>query len=361
MSVTTHGRHERTRPTSVRTILLVLGVLAVQLGFIASYVGAFHSPTPRGITLAVVAPAGAPPGSGEQLAQQLDSLPGHPLAPMVVADEAAARQRITDRDTYGALLLGPQRQDTLLVASGAGASVATALESTLTAVDAAQQRTVTVQDVVGVSAQDNRGLSGFYLAVGWVVGGYLLSTALRVISPARRVREMAVRLGVLTGYAIASGIGGALLAGPVLGALTGHFWALAGFGALVVLATAAFTTALAALLGYVGIGLVIVLFVVLGNPSAGGAYGAPLIPPFWAAVGPWLTPGAATQGIRSIAYFGGTGVGAPLGVLAGYLVLGAAGALLTTAIQARRHPDAPATHAAGHPVTGPAVEATTPA
>lgn len=342
MSITTHGRHEK--PTSrARTVGLVLGVLAVQLGFIASYVGAFHSPTPHGVAVSVVAPAGASAGTAEQVTRQLDGLPGHPLEPTAVADEATARARITDRDAYGALLLGAGNKDTLLVASGAGASVAGALEAELTAVDAAQQRTLTVHDVLAVSAQDNRGLSGFYLAVGWVVGGYLLSSALRLVSPAQRVREMAVRLWVLTGYAVVSGLGGALLAGPVLGALPGHFWALAALGALVVLATAAFTTALAALLGYVGIGLVIVLFVVLGNPSAGGAYGTPLLPGFWASIGGWLTPGAATEGIRSVVYFGGTGVGGPLGVLAGYLVLGAVGALVTAAVQARRHPNDPAT------------------
>lgn len=151
--------------------------------------------------------------------------------------------------------------------------------------------------------------------MGWVVGGYLLATALLVTSPALRVREVGVRLGVLTGYAVVSGLGGTLLADQVLGALIGHFWALAALGTLVVLATATFTTALAALLDFVGIGLVIVLFVVLGNPSAGGAYGTPLLPPFWAAIGPWLTPGAATQAIRSVVYFGGSGIGGPVAVL----------------------------------------------
>jgi hypothetical protein len=356
-----HGRHERpedpapqetttagttapgtTAPASPgsnrRTAVLVLGVLLVQLGFVASYVGAFHSPVPRDVTVAVVAPAGAPAGAAEQVVGRLDGLDGHPLDARVVTDEAGARAQITGRDIYGALLLGADGQDTLLVAGGAGASVAGALQAELTAVDAAQQRTLAVQDVLPVTAQDNRGLSGFYLAVGWVVGGYLLATALALTGVRPGLRAMGERLGVLTGYAAASGLGGALVAEQVLGALPGPFWALASLGALVVLATAAFTTAAEALLGFVGVGLVIVLFVVLGNPSAGGAYGTALLPPFWASIGPWLTPGAATEGIRSLAYFDGTGVGGPLAVLAGYLAVGVALSLGIAVVRSRREP-----------------------
>ena len=42
-----------------RTLALGLGVLLLQLGFILSYLGAFHSPTPHRIPVEVVAPAQA--------------------------------------------------------------------------------------------------------------------------------------------------------------------------------------------------------------------------------------------------------------------------------------------------------------
>ena len=74
--------------------------------------------------------------------------------------------------------------------------------------------------------------------------------------------------------------------------------------------------------GLVGIGLAILLFVVLGNPSAGGAYPAPLLPPFWAAIGPWLPPGAGTDAVRGIVYFGGAGAGRACLVLAAYALVG---------------------------------------
>lgn len=42
---------------SARAALLMIGVLALTALFIASYAGAFHSPKPKDVALAVVAPS----------------------------------------------------------------------------------------------------------------------------------------------------------------------------------------------------------------------------------------------------------------------------------------------------------------
>ena len=65
-----------------------------------------------------------------------------------------------------------------------------------------------------------------------------------------------------------------------------------------------------------------VLFVVLGNPSAGGAFPTNLLPSFFSAIGPWLPPGAATSAIRGIVYFDNAGVGNPVLVMVAWLVVG---------------------------------------
>lgn len=81
-------------------------------------------------------------------------------------------------------------------------------------------------DVAPASPQDFDGLSAFYLAVGWCVGGYLCASILAISAgtrPANRQRAL-IRTGVMALYAIAGGIGGALIIGPVLGALPGSFW-----------------------------------------------------------------------------------------------------------------------------------------
>jgi hypothetical protein len=324
-----HGQHEAPRRELLpgvtrRAALLVVGVLLLQLGFVLSYVGAFHAPAPRDIPVAVVVPSGAPAGTADSIVEQLEGLDGDPLDVRVAGSEDDARELLADREIDGALVVGSDSADTLLLAGAEGGAVSSALTEVLTRVDAAQQRALTTDDVLPAAEGDARGLSAFYLAVGWVVGGYLVASIIGVSAgsrPLNRTRGL-VRLGSLAVYAVVSGVGGALITGPVLGVFDGHLLALSAFGALLVFAVGAFTTALQVWTGLIGIGLAILLFVILGNPSAGGAYPAPLLPPFWAAIGPWLPPGAGTHAVRGIVYFGGAGVGKAVLVLAAYAVTG---------------------------------------
>jgi hypothetical protein len=316
-----------------RAALLVIGVLAIQLGFIGSYIAAFHHPAPHKIPVAVVAPQGAPAGTAQQTVAKLNDLPGAPLDARSAANEAAARKQITDRAVSGALILsGTGSTDRLLVASGGGSAVSDALSTVLTQAERSQHRTISVTDIRPATANDGRGLSSFYLVVGWVVGGYLVASLLGISSgsrPANR-RRAVVRLGALAVYAVASGIGGAILVSTVFSALVGSFVALWWFGALLVFAVGAFTMALQVLAGTLGIGLTIILFVVLGNPSAGGPYPAPLEPTFFRAIGRWLPPGAGTSAVRGIAYFAGNGTLVPCLTLLGYAVVGTAVTLVAS-------------------------------
>ncbi len=335
---------------SVRTVALVVGVLVVQLAFILSYVGAFHAPRPQDVPVSVVAPAAV----AAQVVEQLDGVAGTPLAATAVPDEATARTQLADGSTSAVLVVDPTgRADTLLIASGAGTSVATAAEQVLTQVETAQGRTLTVSDVVPLQSGDARGLSGFYLVIGWIVGGYLVAALLGVARGARPATTLraGLRLAAVLPYAVLSGIGGAVLVGPVLGALTGHFWALAGVGTLLVVGAAAVTMALQVALGVLGIGVTVLLFVVLGNPSAGGAYQPVLLPPFWRALSGVLPNGVGTDAVRRIVYLGGSGAGADVAVLAAWAVGGIVATLAAAAILHRgAGQDEPVPHPARVPV-----------
>ncbi len=307
-----------------RSAMLVLGVLLLQLGFIASYLGAFHNPVPRKISIAVVAPAGAPAGTADQVVAQLNALPGRPVQARAAESSSAGRALLENRSVYGVLDLAASGPDTLMVTTAAGAAVSTALETIVTTVDRQQNRTVTVVDTIPAGRGDARGLSAFYLVVGWVVGGYLVAALLAMAGgarPANRNRAV-IRLGALAVYAIASGFGGALIAETILSALSGHFLPLGVFGTLLVFAVGAFTMALQVLFGTMGIGVAILLFVVLGNPSAGGAYPSVLLPPFWATIGRWLPPGAGTDAVRSIVYFPAASIAVSVWLLVAYAVVG---------------------------------------
>lgn len=270
-----------------RAALLVIGVLALQLLFIASYIGALHNPKPTDVPFGVVAPQQV----SARLVTELDGLPGGPLDPRAVADEATARRQILDREIDGALIVDPRgTRDTVLVASGGGTVLANSLTKIIKQAELSQERTARAVDVAPASHQDFDGLSSFYLAVGWCVGGYLCASILAISAgsrPANRERAL-IRTGVMALYAIAGGIGGAVIIGPILDALPGSFWGLSGLGALTVFAVGMITLALEALTGIVGIGLAVLLVVIAGNPSAGGAFPLPMLPDFWRAIGPAL-------------------------------------------------------------------------
>ncbi|MFD0293174.1 DUF3533 domain-containing protein [Streptomyces sp. NPDC127061] len=318
-----------------RAALLVIGVLGLQLLFIASYVGALHKPKPTDVPFGVVAPRQI----SAQLLTELKNLPGGPLDPRTLADAATAREQILDRRIDGALIVNPKgTTDTVLVASGGGTSMATTLTKIVTEVDRTQQRTVRAVDLAPASGQDFNGISSFYLVVGWCVGGYLCASILAISAgakPANRQRAV-IRTGVMALYSIAGGIGGAIIIGPILGALPGSFWGLSGLGALTVFAVGMITLALQALTGIVGIGLAVLIVVIAGNPSAGGAYPLPMLPDFWRAIGPALPPGAGTWVARSIAYFRGNAVTGSLLVLSAWAVVGTA---ITLLVAAHRKPE----------------------
>ncbi|MDT0611392.1 ABC-2 transporter permease [Streptomyces lancefieldiae] len=319
-----------------RATLLVLGVIALQLLFIASYVGALHDPKPKDVPFGVV----APPAAAEQTVSRLERLPGSPLDPRTVADAASARRQIMDREIDGALVAESSgRTDTLLVASGGGTVLATTLESLVSKVERAEGRTVRTVDVAPASARDFDGLSSFYLVVGWCVGGYLCASILAISTGARPAnpRRAAIRLIVMALVSIVGGLGGAVIIGPVLGALPGSVVDLWGLGALITFAVGAATLALQGLFGIVGIGLAILLVVIAGNPSAGGAFPLPLLPPFWKAIGPALPPGAGTWAARSIAYFKGNDTTASLVVLWAWAVAGTLITVLAAVLRHRRH------------------------
>ncbi len=318
-----------------RTFALVIGVLLIQLGFVFSYVGAFHHPTPHGVPIAVVAPKRI---SG-QLVGELNAIHGHPLHATAVADQTIARTLLRHGSTSGVLIVSPSgNTDALLVAGGGGAATATAVEDVIAQAEGTQHRSATVTDAVPAQPGDGRSLSGFYLVIGWLVGGYLVAALLGIATRPRpaNTRRAIIRLIVLVPYAILSGLGGAIIVGPVLGALTGHLLAITALGALIVYCAAIVTMAFQVLLGTLGVGLTLILFVVLGNPSAGGAYPAALLPGLWRAISGALPNGAGVEALRRIVYFGSYNITDNLLIISLYIVTAAAIALTGTTLLARR-------------------------
>jgi ABC-type multidrug transport system permease subunit len=95
-------------------------------------------------------------------------------------------------------------------------------------------------------------------------------------------------------------------------------------GTLTVLSVATTTVAFQSLLGVVGTGVAIILFVILGNPGAGGAAPPEMLPGLWRATGRLIPNGAALTGIRDAVYFPNASLAGRIAVLISWFVLAAA-------------------------------------
>ena len=70
-----------------------------------------------------------------------------------------------------------------------------------------------------------------FLVTAWMLGGHMAATPVGVMLGGMRspgLRQAAIRLGRLAGYAVLSGLLGVLLIGPALGVVPGYSLPLAG-------------------------------------------------------------------------------------------------------------------------------------
>ena len=151
-----------------------------------------------------------------------------------------------------------------------------------------------------------------------------------------RLRQAGIRLGLLAGYAVISGLLGVLLIGPALGVVSGYSVSLAGTGMLLVFGAAAATAGLQAALGIPGTLIAIIAMVVFGDPTAGTSIATPLLASPWNVIGQGLPPSAALSAGRGVVYLGGANLAGPLTVLATYAAAGTLLALAATAWRRRR-------------------------
>jgi hypothetical protein len=303
-------------PTPKAVALVLLPALVLLLAFAFFYVGAFHEPTPHNVPLAVVGPA--------SVAKQLDRLPGKPFDTRESASRSDALSQIDDRKVYGVYEAATNR---LFVASAANRAVAIALERTLDRVAAAKGgRAVRVTDVKPLPANDPNGTAAFYAVIAWVFGGYIGSTLIGLIgTPRSRSHAHAVaRIGVLAGFGVVAGILSVILLRVCFGVFAGHVVALCAIGALTIFASGAATAGIQAAAGPAGTGLVVLLFVILGNTASGGPFARPLLPWLWRTIGGVLPPGASVDLARSALFFDGARIAGPILVLAGWAAFGTA-------------------------------------
>jgi hypothetical protein len=306
-----------------RRMLLTAAGLVVALvsmaAFAASYIGAFHDPTPHHVPIGVIDARSA---AAVDASHGAFSSHHEPTIAALIHDLKARK--------VAAGLAGR----TLYVASGESYTTA----ATVAAAFGKQITGLTVSDVAPLVSGDPRGTTLFYLVIASVFGGYLGATLVNLllgyVLPTRLLA--AARIGALATFA---GLAGLVVASIVhgFGAITSHFFALWWIAAFVVFAAAAATAALQTALGVAGTGIAMVVFIILGNSSAGGPYQLTFAPGFWRAVGPYLPQAAGLSALRGAVYFDGTNIAGRLAVLAVYA---AVGSLVCIAVGRRHGPRA---------------------
>jgi hypothetical protein len=304
----------RTAPTPRAVTLVLLPALVLMLAFAFFYVGAFHDPTPHRVPLAVVGPP--------SVAVSLNRLPGDPLDARLAASRADALSQINDRQVYGAYEAATNR---LFVASAANRATAVALEQTFNLIAAAQNRpAVHVTDVKPLPPKDPNGTAAFYAVIAWMFGGYIAATLIGLIGSPRSAsrKRAAARIGALAEFSVVAGILSVVMLRWSFGVFSGHVVALCAIGALTIFASGAATAGIQAAAGPAGTGLVILVFVILGNSASGGPFARPLLPGLWRTIGGVLPPGASVDLSRSALFFGGTRIVGPIVVLVVWAVLG---------------------------------------
>lgn len=322
--------HEQARqegPPSRTPWRKALGIAIGLAVLVAALVTAFAWPAsetrPRDVPLAVVAP---PEATAAEVEQQLASVMPGAFDVEPAPDVEAARELITDREVYGALVFDPAGPPQLLTASAASPAVAQLLQNVVRS-----QQTETgaqfIEDVVPLPDDDPRGAGLTAAALPMTLGGLAVGVGMSfAVAGARRVVAGALVAAAVTGLLAA------LVVQVWLGALEGNYWANAGVIALTVAAIALTLIGLYAALGRPGIGLGALVMLLLGNPLSGVPSAPEMLPSALGAFGQLLPPGANGTLLRSTAFFDGAAAGGPLLVLAAWL----AGGLLLAVLGRRR-------------------------
>ncbi len=328
------GRLKAAARPPYRNALMIIAI-AVVMGalFCAAYSLALGRVRPHHLAIALV----GRPAERPALVGALERAVSGGLAFRPYPSVLAARAAINQQAEYGALVLGPGAPR-LLLSSASGASVARVLEQAAIRASQALGEPIPVVDLHPLPPGDPSGLVEFYATLAASVVGFV--TMLQIRGVVHGI-SLGGWLALIVVIAVIGGLALALVADPLIKALPGPFPELWYALSAEIAVAALVCSTLIVLTDRWAIIPVWLLFVILGNTSAGGAVAPPLLPPVFAFVGRFLPPGATVNIIRTAAYFREYQHALPFVVQAAWLACGLA-ALLISSRLLRRGPGRPA-------------------
>jgi hypothetical protein len=202
---------------------------------------------------------------------------------------------------------------------------------------AAADQQLRIVDTHALPPSDPEGLDIFYLVIAATVLGFLTVFQVRLNAGGLSLRRWTV---FVLSFGIAASLALVLVAGPLLHRLPLPILESWGILALQLITVAAFASAMAVLIGRWAIVPTFLLFMVVGNPSSGGAVAPPLLPTLFGIVSQWLPSGATVTALRDAIYFQSYQHVRPIAVLAAWAAA-CLGAMVVISHRRRTSPGIP--------------------
>ncbi|WP_328965356.1 hypothetical protein [Streptomyces virginiae] len=298
-------------PKPAVRVLVALAIAAVmQCLFTVNYMSSAHEPVATDMPFGTVGRSPLLAATQRNLSLKVTQYPS----------EQAAKDAIDRAEIYGALIPG-QTSNTLLVVPTQSdvAPLDLAANFEIAAKKLGQPLSVQQYAPHPLAKKDPFGLVVSLMLVPLLVGGYMASTMLRTVTGSATGRR---RLTALLGFSVLAGLAVNLVVGPWLqGYPLEKFWIVWPILSLIVAVVALVAAVLQKLLGAAGTLVTVIVVMLFGNPSSGGANGVPYLPTFWTDIGPFLPPRNAYILLRNTIYFDGHGTTQALVVLLVYLAV----------------------------------------
>ena len=298
-------------------ILVALGVCAImECLFAANYMSAGHAPKATDMPFGVTGSSPILTTAEKTFSLKVTHYP----------DETAVKDAIGQAKIWGALIPASAAgaPSTLIVVPSISdlAPLDIALQFEHAAKITGQKLKVQQYAPVPLAKKDPFGLVQSLMLVPLLVGGYMGSTLLMAATGKAAGRWRAVQLA---GFAIVGGLAVDLIVCFWLqGYASDKFWIVWPICTLIIAAVAFVAAVLQKLIGAAGTLLTIIVIILFGNPSSGGANGVPYLPTFWRDIGPYLPPRNGYILLHHTIYFNGHGTTQALVVLLIYLAVAAA-------------------------------------
>jgi hypothetical protein len=285
--------------TALRRILPIALVAAIVSSlFVLSYGYATHEPRPHDLRIEFVGADGAAARASAVFDHAVPG--GFDIRP--AADEVTARNDVKTDKAYGEIIDPPIGPIGVLTAGASGLAVQQIVTRAATAFAFAQGRGVVQNDVVPLPPNDAAGVSAFFLQLGLLIPGLLVSVLFYLIG--RRSRVWARFSGAVL-YAVCAAALGVLVMDAVFGALTGAPGALFGICVLAAMAFVSTVAALQTLFGFPGTAVAAAVLLIVGNILNGATIARPLLPNVYRQIAPAFPNNAMVRAVKDQIYFGG--------------------------------------------------------